>query len=159
MYNFNLKPFSQILRVLIFIVDSISQILQVLKFIVNSILLFLSLKRYCRFQGGGNIQPQVILVNPASLQGGITPQYILQSPQVILKYNYYIAIFCQLKMQFIRSCLFTLPDPDSNSDLKPNGYIVICRTFHPVRSRIQIPTPTAKYRNEIGIGICFCECK
>ena len=49
---------------------------------------------YGRLQAGGNIQPQVILVNPASLQGGITPQYILQSPQVIIKYDYSIAIFC-----------------------------------------------------------------
>ena len=61
--------------------------------------------------------------------------------------------------------LFTLPDPDSdsNSDCKPNGYIERCRTFHTARNRTQIPIPTAQYRNGIGInieiGICICECK
>ena len=41
----------------------------------------------------------------------------------------------------------------SDSDCKPNGYIVICRTFHTARSQIQIAIPTAKYRNWLGIGI------
>ena len=39
--------------------------------------------------------------------------------------------------------LFTLPDSDTDSnsysDCKPNGYIVVCRTFHTAQSQIQIP--------------------
>ena len=38
--------------------------------------------------------------------------------------------------------LFTLPDSDTDSDCKPNGYIVLTRTFHTAQSQIQIPTPT-----------------
>ena len=42
--------------------------------------------------------------------------------------------------------LFTLPDSDSawDSDLdsKPNGYIVLRRTFHTAHSQIQIPILT-----------------
>ena len=40
----------------------------------------------------------------------------------------------------INDGLFTLPDSDtvSNSDSKPNGYIVLCRTFHTAQSQIQI---------------------
>ena len=34
---------------------------------------------------------------------------------------------------------FTLPDTNSDSDSKANGYIVICRTFHIAQTRI--PTP------------------
>ena len=30
--------------------------------------------------------------------------------------------------------LLTLPDPDSDTEYKPDGYIVICRTFHTTRS-------------------------
>ena len=37
--------------------------------------------------------------------------------------------------------LFTMPhadpDSDSNSDCKPKGYIVLCRTFHTAQSQIQ----------------------
>ena len=42
-----------------------------------------------------------------------------------------------------------VPDSDSasNSDYKPNGNIVICRTFHTAQSWIQILIPTAKNRN------------
>ena len=29
-----------------------------------------------------------------------------------------------------RKSLFTLPDSDSDSDCRPNGYIALCRTFH-----------------------------
>ena len=29
------------------------------------------------------------------------------------------------------------PDSDSNSDCKPKGYIVLCRTFHTAQSQIQ----------------------
>ena len=51
--------------------------------------------------------------------------------------------------------LFTLKvsDSNSNSDCKPNGYIVIYRTFRIAHSQIQIPIPTADYRNGIGIGL------
>ncbi len=38
-------------------------------------------RRRFPLQAGGAM-PQVFLVNPASLQGGIPSQYILQSPQV-----------------------------------------------------------------------------
>ena len=52
--------------------------------------------------------------------------------------------------------LFTLPDWDthsnSNSDCKPNGYILLRRTFHTAQSQIQIPILTANYSNGIGIG-------
>ena len=45
--------------------------------------------------------------------------------------------------------LFTLPDSDtdsnSDSDCKPNGNIVQCRTIHTAWSEIQIPTLTANY--------------
>ena len=41
--------------------------------------------------------------------------------------------------------LFTLPDSDtdtnSDSNYTPNGYIVLCRTFHIAETRTQIPTP------------------
>ena len=49
--------------------------------------------------------------------------------------------------------LFTLPDSDSdsNSDCKPN--------FRTAKSRIQIPIPTAWYRNGIGIRIGISERK
>ena len=30
---------------------------------------------------------------------------------------------------------------DSDSDSKPNGYIVLCRTFHIAQTGTQIPTP------------------
>ena len=61
--------------------------------------------------------------------------------------------------------LLTLPDSESdsysNTDCKPNGYTVQCREFHTIW--IQIPVPTAKYRNGFGIviriGIRICECK
>ena len=40
---------------------------------------------------------------------------------------------------------FTLTETDSGTDLdsdsKPNGYIVQCRTFNIVQTRTQIPTP------------------
>ena len=40
---------------------------------------------------------------------------------------------------------FTLTETDSNTDLdsdsKPNGYIVLYRTFHIVWTRTEIPTP------------------
>ena len=61
--------------------------------------------------------------------------------------------------------LFKLPDLDTNfdSDCKPNGYIVLYRTFHTVQSQIQIAILTANYRNEIEIRIRIriqiCECK
>ena len=41
------------------------------------------------------------------------------------------------------SWLFHLPDLDSDSDCKPNGFYWQCRTF----STAQIPIPTAHYRN------------
>ena len=41
---------------------------------------------------------------------------------------------------------------NSNSDCKPNGHIVICRTFHTLRSRIQIPILTADYKNGLESG-------
>ena len=52
--------------------------------------------------------------------------------------------------------LFTLPDPDSDSNLdcKLYGYIVIYRTFHIAYRWFQIPIPNAKYRNGIGIRLC-----
>ena len=61
----------------------------------------------------------------------------------------------------LRNSLFTLPDPDldSNSDCKTNRYIVTCRTFHTAWSQIQISIVTIKHRNGIGIGISLCECK
>ena len=40
---------------------------------------------------------------------------------------------------------FTLTDRDSgtesDSDSKPDGYIVLCRTFHIAQTRTRIPTP------------------
>ena len=57
-------------------------------------------------------------------------------------------------------CLFTVPDTDpdtdSDSNCKPNGYIILCRTFRNARSEVQIPIPTSQYRNGIGIWICEC---
>ena len=54
--------------------------------------------------------------------------------------------------------LFTLPnsdtDSDSNSDCKPNGYIIICRTFHIAQSQIPILT-----LDRIGISTQICEGK
>ena len=45
----------------------------------------------------------------------------------------------------------------------PNGYIVLCSTFHTAFSRIPITILTAIHRNAIGIririGIRICECK
>ena len=41
-----------------------------------------------------------------------------------------------IELDYIRSLksqsygLFTLPDSDSDSDSKPDGYIVLCRNFH-----------------------------
>ena len=61
--------------------------------------------------------------------------------------------------------LFTLPDSDSdsNSDYKPNRYIVTSKTVHTVWGQIQISIPSAKYRNGIGIeignAICLSEYK
>ena len=50
-----------------------------------------------------------------------------------------------------------------DSDSKPNGYIVLCRTSHIEESPIQIPILTANYRNEIGIQVHtwvrLCKCK
>ena len=50
--------------------------------------------------------------------------------------------------------LSTLPDSDSDSYFKLNSYIALCRSFHTVWSQIQIPIPTANYRNGIGIRVC-----
>ena len=54
-------------------------------------------------------------------------------------------------------------DSDSNSDCKPNSYIVLCRTFHTTHRQIQIPILIANCRNgfEVGIGIRnqICEWK
>ena len=54
-------------------------------------------------------------------------------------------------------------DSESDSDCKPNGYIVLGRTFHTTQSQIQTPILTANYRIDIGImikvRICICECK
>ena len=52
--------------------------------------------------------------------------------------------------------LFTLPhwdtDSNSNSNCKPNGYILLRRTFHTGQSQIQIPILTANNSYGIGIG-------
>ena len=48
---------------------------------------------------------------------------------------------------------FTLPDLDSDSDSKPNGYIALCRSFHTLHSQIPIPILTANYRNGIGVRV------
>ena len=50
--------------------------------------------------------------------------------------------------------LFTLPDLDSDSDSKPNGYIAPCRSFHTAQGQVQILIPTANYRNGIRIRVC-----
>ena len=39
---------------------------------------------------------------------------------------------------------FTLPDLDSDSDNKPNGYVALCRKFHTVQNQIQIPKLTGR---------------
>ena len=66
-----------------------------------------------------------------------------------------------------RNGSFTLPnsdtDSDSSSDCKPNGYIVLCRTFHTTQCQIQIPILIANCRNGIevenGIRNRICECQ
>ena len=59
--------------------------------------------------------------------------------------------------------LVTLPDSDSDSDSKPNGYIVLERTFSYCTELNSDSNPTVNYRNGIGIGlgveIRLCECK
>ena len=55
--------------------------------------------------------------------------------------------------------LFTLPDSESDSDSKPNGYIALCRSFQTAWSRIQIPILTANYRNGIGIRVRVPQCR
>ena len=58
------------------------------------------------------------------------------------------APFSRTKKKVMRCySLFTLPDLDSDSECRPNGYIVICGTFHTVWSHIQIPIQTAEYRH------------
>ena len=72
------------------------------------------------------------------------------------RYDKYRQNFCStMPKHVLWFTVFTLPDldSDSNSDSKPNGYFVICKTFHIAWSRIQIPIPTTKYRNGIRIGI------
>ena len=53
--------------------------------------------------------------------------------------------------------LFTLPDLDSDSDSdldsKPNGYIILCKSFHTARSQIRNLILTANYRNGLGIRV------
>ena len=44
--------------------------------------------------------------------------------------------------------LFTLPDSDSNSDSKPNGYADSCVTLNRVRFRIQSQLPTTRIGSE-----------
>ena len=56
-----------------------------------------------------------------------------------------------------RSCpgydLFTLPDSDSDSDSRANGYIALYRSFHIVGNQMWIPILTANYRNGMGIRV------
>ena len=52
---------------------------------------------------------------------------------------------CPLKSPLKFNSSFTLLDTDSGadlvSDLKPDGYIVLCGTFHIAQTRTRIPTP------------------
>ena len=70
-----------------------------------------------------------------------------------------VSTYCMSRIRCKYYGLFTFSDSDSDSysDCKPNGHIVVCKTFHTVRSSIQIPVLTANYRNGIGIGICDCK--
>ena len=38
-------------------------------------------------------------------------------------------------------CRIRIPIPFSDSDCKPNGHTVLCRTFHTAQTKIQIPIP------------------
>ena len=42
---------------------------------------------------------------------------------------------------------FTLPNSDSDSDSKPNGYFALSRSFHSAGSQIQIPILITNYRD------------
>ena len=41
---------------------------------------------------------------------------------------------------FHSSGLFTLAEMESEIDSKPNGYIVVCRTFHIAQTQTRIPS-------------------
>ena len=49
--------------------------------------------------------------------------------------------------------LYCRTDSESDLDSNPNGYIALCTSFHTTQSQIQIPIPTANYRNGIGIRV------
>ena len=53
-------------------------------------------------------------------------------------------------MDHHRYAFLTMPDSDSDSASKPNGYIAQYRSFYTEGSQIQILIPTANYRNGIG---------